>query len=76
MLLRKWRAISVSRELIGLPLTRKQHDEIRPQRPKLRLEEIDKNAYRHPPVRQRAPRDMPLGGDLDGCVANSFFRVR
>jgi hypothetical protein len=50
---------SVSRELIGLPLTRKQQDEIRAQRPKLKPEEIDKNSYRHPAVRECAPRDMP-----------------
>ena len=52
-------ANSVLRELIGLPLTRKQQDEIRAQRPRLRPEEIDKNANRRPAVRQRAPRDMP-----------------
>jgi hypothetical protein len=45
--------------LIGLPLTRKQQDEIRAQRTKLKPEEIDKNAYRHPAVRERGPRDMP-----------------
>ena len=50
---------SISRELAGLPLTRKQQDEIRAQRPKLRPEEVDKNSYRHPAVRERAPRDMP-----------------
>jgi hypothetical protein len=50
---------SISRELVGLPLTRKQQDEIRAQRPKLRPEEVDKNSYRHPAVRERAPRDMP-----------------
>ncbi len=50
---------SVSRELIGLPLTRKQQDEIRAQRPKLKPKEIDKNIYRTPEIRERAPRDMP-----------------
>jgi hypothetical protein len=50
-------ANSVLRGLIGLPLTRTQQDEIRAQRPKLRPEEIDANAYRHPAVRERAPRD-------------------
>ena len=50
---------SVSRELIGLPLTRKQQDEIRAQRPKLKPKEIDKNIYRTPETRERAPRDMP-----------------
>jgi len=48
---------SVSRELIGLPLTRKQQDEIRAQRPKLKPEEIDKNIYRTPEIRERAPRE-------------------
>jgi hypothetical protein len=37
---------SISRELVGLPLTRKQQDEIRAQRPRLRPEEVDKNSYR------------------------------
>ena len=50
---------SISRELIGLPLTRKQQDEIRTQRQKLKPEEIDKNIYRTPEIRERAPRDMP-----------------
>ena len=67
---------SVSRQLIGLPLTRKQQDEIRAQRTKLKPEEIDKNAYRHPAVREREPRDMPTGAGLDGFAVNSFFRVR
>jgi hypothetical protein len=49
----------VSRELIGIPLTSKQRREIRAQRPKLAASEIDKNAYRYPVVRERAPRDMP-----------------
>ena len=49
---------SVSRQLIGLPLTRKQQDEIRAQRPKLDAKEIDKNSYRHPAFRERGPRDM------------------
>ena len=33
--------------------------EIRNREPKLRPEEVDKNSYRHPAVRERAPRDMP-----------------
>jgi hypothetical protein len=49
----------VSRELIGIPLTRQQQREIRAERQKPRPEQIDKNAYRHPVVRKRAPRDMP-----------------
>jgi hypothetical protein len=32
---------------------------MRAQRQKLRPGQIDKNAYRHPVVRERAPRDMP-----------------
>jgi hypothetical protein len=50
---------SISRELVELPLTRKQQDDIRAQRPKLEPEEVDKNIYRHPAIRERAPRDMP-----------------
>jgi hypothetical protein len=50
---------SISRGLIGLPLTRKQQDEIRAQRSKLAPEEVDKNIYRHPAIRERTPRDMP-----------------
>ena len=38
---------------------RKQQDEVRAQRRKLKPEDIDKNSYRHPAVRKRAPRDMP-----------------
>ena len=33
--------------------------EIRNREPKLKPEEVDRNAYRHPAVRTRAPRDMP-----------------
>jgi hypothetical protein len=51
---------SISRELIGLPLTRKQQDEIRAQRPKLSPEEIDKNGYRHPAIRERASQPRGL----------------
>jgi hypothetical protein len=50
---------SISREFVELPLTRKQQDDIRAQRPKLEPEEVDKNIYRHPAIRERAPRDMP-----------------
>jgi hypothetical protein len=32
---------------------------MRAQQQKLRPEQIDKNAYRYPVVRERAPRDMP-----------------
>ena len=47
------------RDAIGIPLSREQRAEIRAQRPKLDAKEIDKNSYRHPGVRERAPRDMP-----------------
>jgi hypothetical protein len=49
----------VSRELVGIPLTRQQRREMRARGAKLKPEQIDKNAYRHPVVRERAPRDMP-----------------
>ena len=38
---------------------RKQQDEVRAQRRKLKPEDIDKNCYRYPAVRKRAPRDVP-----------------
>jgi hypothetical protein len=66
---------SVSRELIGLPLTRKQQDEIRAQRPKLKPEEIDKNIYRTPEIRERAPRDMPARRK-PGWVCRQFVLPR
>lgn len=65
----------VSRELIGIPLTRKQRREIRAQRPKLAASEIDKNAYRHPVVRERTPRDMPKRR-APGWVACNFLLPR
>ena len=53
----------VAREWGLGPPTRKQQREIRAeirnQEPKLRPEQIDKNSYRHPEIRERAPRDMP-----------------
>jgi hypothetical protein len=52
-------ANAVTRETIGIPLTRAQQAEKRAQRPKLDPNEIDKNAYRAPVVRERSPRDMP-----------------
>jgi hypothetical protein len=58
----------VSRELIGVPLTRQQQREMRAQRLKLRPEQIDKNAYRHPLTRERAPRDMPKDARPAGSV--------
>jgi hypothetical protein len=38
---------------------RKMRAEIRNQEPKLKSKDVDRNAYRHPEVRERAPRDMP-----------------
>jgi hypothetical protein len=49
----------VAREWGLGPPTRKQQREIRAeirnQEPKLRPEQIDKNSYRHPEIRERAP---------------------
>lgn len=50
-------ANAITRDAIGIPLTRKQQGEQRP--PKLDPKEIDKNSYRAPAARQRSPRDMP-----------------
>ena len=50
---------AIAREVIGIPETRKQRAEIKAQTPKLDPSEIDKNAYRAPVTRKRAPRDMP-----------------
>jgi hypothetical protein len=52
-------AKAITRDAIGLPLTRKQQAEIRAQWPKLDPTEIDKNFNRTPTFRQRSPRDMP-----------------
>jgi hypothetical protein len=52
-------ANAILRDAIGLPLTCKQQDEIRMERPKLKPEQIDKNIYRSPQILERAPRDMP-----------------
>jgi hypothetical protein len=65
----------VSRELIGVPLTRQQRRELRAQRQKLRPEQIDKNAYRHPLTRERAPRDMPKRRS-PGWLACNFILPR
>jgi hypothetical protein len=51
-------ANAITRDAIGVPLTRKQRAEIRAQRQKLDPMEIDKNAYRAPVIRQRSPREM------------------
>jgi hypothetical protein len=48
---------------------------MRAQRQKLRPEQIDKNAYRHPPMRERAPRDMPKRR-APGWVACNFILPR
>ncbi len=51
-------ANAITRDAIGIPLTRKQRAEIRAQRPKLDRRDIDKNAYRAPVIRQRSPGEM------------------
>lgn len=51
-------ANAITRDAIGIPLTRKRRAEIRAQRPKLDPKDIDKNAYRAPAIRQRSPREM------------------
>ena len=51
-------ANAITRDAIGIPLTRKQQAENKAQRPKLDTKEIDKNAYRTPIIRQRTPREM------------------
>jgi len=52
-------ANAITRDAIGIPLTRKQRAETKAQLPKLDPAEIDKNSYRTPIFRQRSPRDMP-----------------
>jgi hypothetical protein len=64
-------ANAITRDAIGIPLTRKQ----RSQRPKLDQKEINKNAYRTPAARKRSPRDMPRRR-LPGWVAVSFVIPR
>jgi hypothetical protein len=51
-------ANAITRDAIGIPLTRKQRVEIRAQRSKLDPKDVDKNAYRAPVIRQRSPREM------------------
>lgn len=65
----------VARELVGFPLTRQQNREMRAQQPKLSPEQIDKNACRHPVVRERSPRDMPKR-PASGWVGCNFFLPR
>jgi hypothetical protein len=48
---------TITRDAIGIPLTRKQQAEQRVQRPKVDPKEIDKNSYRAPVARQRSPRE-------------------
>jgi hypothetical protein len=49
--------------------------EIRNREPKLRPEQVDRNAFRHPPVRTRCPRDMPKRR-ARGWVACNFILPR
>jgi hypothetical protein len=51
-------ANSIMRDAIGIPLTREQRAETRAQRPKLDPKQVDKNIYRTPPFRERAPKEM------------------
>ena len=51
-------ANAITRDAIGIPLTRKQRAEIKAQSPKLDLIEVDKKIYRTPVFRQRSPREM------------------
>jgi hypothetical protein len=49
--------------------------EIRNREPKLGSEQVDRNAYRHAVVRERAPRDMPKRR-APGWVACNFILPR
>lgn len=51
-------ANAITRDAIGIPLTRRQHAEIRREQERLDPAQIYKNIYRSPCVRQRAPREM------------------
>jgi hypothetical protein len=68
-------ANAIAREVIGIPLTRKERTEERARRPKLNPKEIDKNSYRAPVARERSPRDMPRRRS-PGWVAVSFVLPR
>ncbi len=50
---------------------RAERAHIRNEQPKLTPEQVDRNAYRHPVVRERAPRDMP-GRRRPGWAAINF----
>jgi len=69
----------VAREWGLGPLTRAEQRAIRAEtrnrEPKLKPEQVDRNAYRHPPVRERAPRDMPRRR-APGWAAASFVLPR
>ena len=69
----------VFRELgVGEPTRaelRAERREERDQQPKLTPQQIDRNAYRHPAVRERCPRDMPKRR-APGWVAANFVLPR
>jgi hypothetical protein len=48
----------ITREVIEIPLTRKQQAEQRAQLSKLDRKEIDRNSYRAPVIRRRSPGEM------------------
>jgi hypothetical protein len=50
-------ANDISRQLVGIPFTRTEQDEIRAQRNGLAPQEIDRNAYRQSTKCSYAPRD-------------------
>ena len=50
--------------------------EIRNREPKLRPEQVDRNAFRHPPVRTRCPRDMPKRRAPGWAAANFVLPTR
>jgi hypothetical protein len=51
-------ANDISRQVIGIPFTRTQQDEIRAQKQRLGDQDIDRNAYRQSTKRSYAPRDI------------------
>lgn len=69
----------VAREWGLGPLTRAEQRAIRAEtrnrQPKLKPEQIDKNSYRHPEVRERGPRDMPRRR-APGWAAANFILPR
>ena len=54
---------------------RKMRAEIRNEEPKLKLKEVYRNAYRHPQVRERCPRNMPKRR-APGWAAANFILPR